>query len=230
MKQDGSLHVSQSYHIHLIDHSSARRAHFAREIIGQRMHAEIYESLDELCALPAIGGSADAQRGAILISDDQTIDVPGSVHLLRERHCFLPVIAYSTEPTTSRRIVAAIQSGAADYMCFPQDLPLLRERVASVVETSRDLARRYQRQAQARASIACLSAREQEVLRATIEGATSRETADRLGLSPRTVEVHRAAILHKLGVATSAAAIAVGVAAGMLETSGGPEWALSRAA
>jgi FixJ family two-component response regulator len=222
--------MSKSYHVHLVDRSSARRARFAREIIGHHLHVEIYESLDELNGVSSIRGSNDTRWSVILISDDQSIDFASAVNVLRGMDCYLPVIAYSNDPATSRQIVAAIQSGAADYMCFPQDFPLLRERIASVVETSRDLARRYQRQAQARARLARLSVRETEVLQATIEGATSRETADRLGLSPRTVEVHRAAILQKLEVGTSAAAIAVGIAGGLLDSSTTNDPLLSRAA
>lgn len=44
-----------------------------------------------------------------------------------------------------------------------------------------------------------LSRRELEVLRLTAEGLSSKEVATRLGISPRTAEVHRAHIMRKLG-------------------------------
>lgn len=47
-----------------------------------------------------------------------------------------------------------------------------------------------------------LSARERELLPLLLDGASSKEVARRLGLSPRTVDVHRASILHKTGAPT----------------------------
>jgi DNA-binding NarL/FixJ family response regulator len=47
-----------------------------------------------------------------------------------------------------------------------------------------------------------LTAREREVLQLVAEGASTRAAADRLGISPKTVEVHRAHIAAKLGIAT----------------------------
>lgn len=44
-----------------------------------------------------------------------------------------------------------------------------------------------------------LTPREREILQLTAEGLTSRETAERLGISPRTAEWHRAQIQRKLG-------------------------------
>lgn len=52
--------------------------------------------------------------------------------------------------------------------------------------------------------LAALSPRERDILDAIIAGETSKETARRLSLSPRTVEVHRAHILKKLGAKNTA--------------------------
>ncbi len=49
-----------------------------------------------------------------------------------------------------------------------------------------------------------LSLREHDILNAIIAGETSKETARRFNLSPRTVEVHRAHILKKLGARNTA--------------------------
>ena len=52
-----------------------------------------------------------------------------------------------------------------------------------------------------------LSLRETEVLRLIALGFTSAEIAEQLHLSSRTVETHRAHILHKLGLTTRARAV-----------------------
>lgn len=57
---------------------------------------------------------------------------------------------------------------------------------------------------QAKEGLAGLSPREREILDAIIAGETSKETARRFNLSPRTVETHRAHILKKLGARNTA--------------------------
>jgi two-component system, LuxR family, response regulator FixJ len=49
-----------------------------------------------------------------------------------------------------------------------------------------------------------LTPREQEVLAAVISGASNKEAGRRLGISPRTVEVHRARVMAKLGAKNTA--------------------------
>ena len=49
-----------------------------------------------------------------------------------------------------------------------------------------------------------LSAREQEVLDGLLDGRTSKEIAVALDIRPKTVDVHRANVMKKMGVASSA--------------------------
>jgi DNA-binding CsgD family transcriptional regulator len=53
-----------------------------------------------------------------------------------------------------------------------------------------------------------LSAREREVAALLIQGLTSKLVGKRLGLSPRTVDVHRARLMRKTGSATAAELVA----------------------
>ena len=66
------------------------------------------------------------------------------------------------------------------------------------------LAHGNERLASGAAGLERLSLREREVLQAIIAGETSKEIARRFTLSPRTVEVHRAHILKKLGARNTA--------------------------
>jgi two-component system response regulator FixJ len=52
-----------------------------------------------------------------------------------------------------------------------------------------------------------LTPREQEVLRRLTKGETSKQIARDLNLSPRTVEVHRGNVLHKMGVHNTVALV-----------------------
>lgn len=74
--------------------------------------------------------------------------------------------------------------------------------------------RRDERRAEARARIEALSPRQREVLLLMAEGNLNKQIGYSLGLSERTVKMHRAALLKALGVATTADAIRVAVEAG----------------
>ena len=65
-----------------------------------------------------------------------------------------------------------------------------------------------------------LSGREREVLGLLAAGLTSKEVARRLGLSPKTVENHRARVLEKLGATNTAAAVGVAHQQGLLDAAG----------
>lgn len=59
------------------------------------------------------------------------------------------------------------------------------------------------------AAMDLLSPREREVLAAVASGRTNRETGEILGISHRTVEVHRARLMRKLGVQSVAQLVAL---------------------
>jgi DNA-binding NarL/FixJ family response regulator len=76
---------------------------------------------------------------------------------------------------------------------------------------------RHERQAQRRQDlVAQLSTREREVLVQIARGATSKEIAQRLGISPRTVESHRDAVGRKLGVRGVAALTRIAIDEGLV--------------
>jgi DNA-binding NarL/FixJ family response regulator len=54
------------------------------------------------------------------------------------------------------------------------------------------------------AALSSLTAREREVLALVADGRTSKQVATSLGISPRTVEAHREAVMRKLGIRTVA--------------------------
>jgi len=61
-----------------------------------------------------------------------------------------------------------------------------------------------------------LSEREREVLSDVARGYTSKQTADRIGLSVKTVESYRARMMHKLGLKTRADMVRLAVECGLL--------------
>lgn len=100
--------------------------------------------------------------------------------------------------------VSAIKAGAFDFIEKPiSERRLVASIKAAVAQTQRYAAERQELMA-IEARVASLSPREQEVLRLAARGLTSREIASELGISARTVEVHRAAVMHKTGAGSVA--------------------------
>jgi len=117
---------------------------------------------------------------------------------LIERGIGMPVIIVTGHgDVASAR--AAFTADAVDFLEKPFDEhgPVAAVQAALERERRRLSARGAERQREQ--SLAALSAREREVLALLVEGLHNREVADRLGISPRTVEVHKAHIMSKLG-------------------------------
>jgi PAS domain S-box-containing protein len=68
---------------------------------------------------------------------------------------------------------------------------------------------------EAREKVAMLSRRQREILQCIAAGRLNKQIAFELGLSERTIKLHRAAVLRALGVRTSADAIRMAIEAGL---------------
>lgn len=71
------------------------------------------------------------------------------------------------------------------------------------------------RQVRARSLVAKLPVRQRQVLEAMAGGQLNKQIAFMLGIAEKTVKMHRALLLERLGVATSAEAIRIAVEAGL---------------
>ena len=94
----------------------------------------------------------------------------------------------------------AFKSGATEFLEKPVDDEVLLEALQNAVRQHVRSRERHQANRQARAHYAQLSEREREVLGLIVEGLTNKEIGRALGLSPRTVESHRANLFAKLQV------------------------------
>jgi RNA polymerase sigma factor (sigma-70 family) len=98
----------------------------------------------------------------------------------------------------------AFKGGAAEFLEKPVDDDLLLETLQQAVRQHVRSRERSQCDRAARERHAQLSPREREVLALVVEGLTNKEIGKALGLSPRTVEAHRAHLFEKLEVASLA--------------------------
>ncbi len=113
------------------------------------------------------------------------------------------------------KMVEAIIAGALDYL----ETPLSPEKVQMLVADAasrKNLRRRENANRQdAQDLVAGLTTRERETLELVTRGLSSKAIARELGISPRTVEVHRANAFEKINASSTADAIRIGVHAGL---------------
>jgi two-component system, LuxR family, response regulator FixJ len=119
---------------------------------------------------------------------------------LHHRHCAVPLLIISGQGDIPMA-VDAIKNGALDFIEKPFHAETLVTRIREAIAAARQKA-----QAQAGSRLAphfpgrdLLTPREFQVLELIANGASSKEAGRCLGISPRTIEVHRARVMEKLG-------------------------------
>lgn len=110
---------------------------------------------------------------------------------LAARHIQLPII-FLTAHGSIPMSVQALKAGAADFLEKPADGAALIERVRNALAEDADAAR-------VRARFGQLTGREREIMARVAAGLSNKEIARQLDISHRTVEVHRARLLEKMG-------------------------------
>jgi two-component system response regulator FixJ len=113
--------------------------------------------------------------------------------------------------------VRAIKNGAVDFIEKPFDDDVLLDCLEAAMKKIDAQAGRHAKRAAARELIGRLTLRETQVLRELVHGKSNKMVAYQLDLSVRTVEMHRARIMRKIGARSLADAIHVAVEAGLEE-------------
>jgi len=117
---------------------------------------------------------------------------------LHERGIRLPII-FITGHGDIPMAVRAVNAGALDFLEKPLDDEALLDRIATAMESDRERRERDAVRSDTEQRLAQLTPREREVMEGILAGKLNKVIAYELGASVRTVEVHRARILDKLG-------------------------------
>jgi len=107
--------------------------------------------------------------------------------------------------------VRAVKRGAIDFIQKPFDDQVLLDRITQAVELNTQRRRQEAEQAEATAKLARLSPREREVMDLLVAGKGNKEIALALGLSRKTVDIHRSHVMLKLGVDSIADLVRLGL-------------------
>jgi RNA polymerase sigma factor (sigma-70 family) len=132
--------------------------------------------------------------------------------LLRDRNVTLPVVVLTAhgDVATTR---AALKSGAVDFLEIPVDDDVLIDVLKNAIRLDEERHKASTQHAETNARLERLTPRERAVLDLLAEGLQHREIAERLAISPRTVEVYKARMMEKLQLRTLADVIRFGAQA-----------------
>ena len=182
--------------VHLIDDDEAVRRALAFLLTTSGFAVRVYESASAfLAVLPTL------QPGCV-VTDVRMPGVSG-LELQRElkaRQVVMPVIVMTGHGDVALA-VEAMKAGAIDFIekPFPDETLIFSIRIA-IDRHARD-ARRDHETAAIGAKLKTLSVREAEVLEGLVAGLPNKTIAYDLNISARTVEVHRANVMTKMGAA-----------------------------
>ena len=191
------------------DDSSLRRA-LARLIHSAGWTVDTYASARDFLEC------ADSAGTGCVVMDVQMPGMTGpELHAqMSARGISLPVV-YLTAYGDLHIGIEAMKNGAVDFLVKPVDDDTLLGTVRHGIERHAvELAQRRQRE-RIETRLARLSPREREVMTLVISGHLNKQIADRMGISLKTVKVHRARVMEKVEVKSVAALVHLCETAGL---------------
>jgi two-component system, LuxR family, response regulator FixJ len=191
----------------LIDSDTRRRAAISHALAGGGIHVEPFEAVDEL--------TRHWPRSGMILAHDDGASVAALMQHMSTSGQWLPVIAFAEAPSPSQ-IVGAVLDGAIDYLAWPFAEAEPAATLGTVQHRAEAMGSVKLREAVARSRIGRLTRREREVLTGVASGLSNRLIGEKLAISPRTVEIHRANMLNKMGAAHTSEAIRIAIEAALI--------------
>lgn len=196
--------MSEPYPIYVVDDDDAIRRSLSFMLKTSGYAVQLFAGGVEF-----LRDAADLASGCVLL-DVRMPEIDGLEvqRELRARGIMLPVVIMTGHGDVDMA-VSAMKTGASDFI----EKPFEKAALLGCVEAARKLSladRGASARAQdARARLNVLTEREREVLDGLVEGLPNKTIAYDLGISPRTVEIHRANLMHKLEVKSLAEALRI---------------------
>jgi two-component system, LuxR family, response regulator FixJ len=196
--------------VHVVDDDAAVRRSLERLLDAAGFRAVSYDT-----PMAFLDSAPGLLSGCVLLD----VRMPGMDGLalqarLAKLDNHLPVIVMTGQGDV-QTAVRAMKAGAVDFIEKPYDDEVLVKAIELALSMPRQ-SDRTREAAEAAQRVAALSPRERQVLDALVAGRPNKVIAYDLGISARTVEVHRARMMERLGVRQFAEAIRLAVMARLM--------------
>jgi two-component system response regulator FixJ len=197
--------------IHLIDDDDGVRQSLAFSLTTAGLAVRAYAS-----AIAFLEALPDVQPGCVVTD----VRMPGIDGLelqrrLNDQALNLPVIVITGHGDV-RLAVEAMKAGAIDFIEKPFDDDVLLASIQRAIERYDRTGEREREAAKTRGKLATLTPRENEVLQGLLAGHPNKTIAYDLKISARTVEVHRANVMTKMGAGSLSDLVRMALAVDLL--------------
>lgn len=179
--------------VHIVDDDDAVRDGLALLLKSENIACETYSSAEDF-----LESDLQHQRGCLLLD----VRMPGMnglqlMKFLKEKSISIPVI-FITGHGDITMAVEAMKMGAIDFVEKPFDNDLIIKIIRKCLELCVSMMQLMETKEEISLRISRLTKREKQVMELLVQGLQNKKVASELGISPRTVELHRAKIMEKL--------------------------------
>ncbi len=205
-----TLRGSQAPVVHLVDDDDAVLRSLALLLRSHGRTTLSYASAEQFLA------RIDRLEPGCAIIDVRLpgLDGIGLLRALNAQNAGVPVVIVTGHADVALA-VQAMKDGAVDFVEKPYTEEAMLGAVDAAIARARDARVVRAAAEQATARLATLTPRERDVLQRLLEGFPNKMMAQDLGISPRTVEIHRAKVMEKLACRSLADVIRLATAAGL---------------
>ena len=188
--------------VYVVDDDEAVRDSLGMLLGSLGLECEVHESAQQFLE------RYDPERHSCLISDIRMPQLSGLElqQRLAEDDAAIPII-FITGHGDVPMAVKAIQAGAADFIQKPFRDQDLIDRIHKALQFDKEQRAERRQEMAFRECLKTLTPREMEVMQRVVSGQANKVIAMDLGVSPRTVELHRARVMRKLKLRSVAALV-----------------------
>ena len=181
--------------VYVVDDDASFRKSLLRLFKAHGLSAQAHDSATDFLE------SGLANRVGCIVLD---IRMPGLSGLdlqeaLAQAECTMPVV-FLTGHGNIPMSVRAMKKGATDFLTKPVDEDVLLKAVRNALAENEMRNKEAEEIGMVRARIRALTEREHEVMRHVIAGELNKQIGERLGVVEKTIKVHRARVMEKMGV------------------------------
>ncbi|RWL03524.1 MAG: response regulator transcription factor FixJ [Mesorhizobium sp.] len=183
--------------VHVVDDDVDVRKSLGFLLATSDFAVRLYESASVFLA------TATGNLDGCIVTDVRMPGIDGIEFLrqLRTRGHTLPVIVMTGHADVALA-VQAMKEGAADFIEKPFDDDILIDAIRSALGNRNQADATHPQSSEIRGRLSTLSERERQVLDGLVSGLPNKSIAYDLGISPRTVEIHRANVMSKMAASS----------------------------